>query len=172
MYILIYINCTERVWGMHVRRNYPPCIRRRNKECLPFNTTLVLRGLFPDFRWQIYPGWAMTDQPHCVLGWKGWISEWEVCFIILLYSGHLNGWMDEWIRRWTGTGIDGQSKRVRKSNSYPAWRPVTSGHCRWLHLSCTSHHGNWGFPLLGVAVPVHPRGSWWCRLYWKTFHQP
>ena len=33
MYILIYIDCTEGVWGMHVRRNYPPCIRRRNKEC-------------------------------------------------------------------------------------------------------------------------------------------
>jgi len=28
----------------------PTCIRRRNKECLPFNTTLVLRGLFPDFQ--------------------------------------------------------------------------------------------------------------------------
>jgi len=27
MYILIYINCTEGVWGMHVRWNYPPCIQ-------------------------------------------------------------------------------------------------------------------------------------------------
>ena len=34
---------------MHVWRNYPPCIRRRNKECLPFNTTLVLRGFIPGF---------------------------------------------------------------------------------------------------------------------------
>ena len=34
---------------MHVRWNYPPCIRRRNKECLPFNTTLVLRGFIPGF---------------------------------------------------------------------------------------------------------------------------
>ena len=49
MYILIYINCTERVWGMHVWWNYPLCIRRRNKECLPFNTTLVLRGFIPGF---------------------------------------------------------------------------------------------------------------------------
>jgi len=29
--------------------NYPPCIRRCNKECLPFNTTLVLRGFIPRF---------------------------------------------------------------------------------------------------------------------------
>jgi len=49
MYILIYINCTEGVWGMHVRWNYPPCIRRRNKGCLPFNTALVLRGFIPGF---------------------------------------------------------------------------------------------------------------------------
>ena len=49
MYILIYINCTKKVWGTHVRWNYPPCIRRRNKECLPFNTTLVLRGFIPGF---------------------------------------------------------------------------------------------------------------------------
>ena len=49
MYILIYINCTERVWGMHVWWNYPPCIQRCNKECLPFNTTLVLRGFIPRF---------------------------------------------------------------------------------------------------------------------------
>jgi len=31
MYILIYINYTEKVWGMHAWWNYPPCIRRRNK---------------------------------------------------------------------------------------------------------------------------------------------
>ena len=49
MYILIYVNCTEEVWGMHVRWNYPPCIQRCNKECLPFNTTLVLRGFIPGF---------------------------------------------------------------------------------------------------------------------------
>ena len=49
MYILICINCTKRVWGMHVRWNYAPCIRRRNKECLPFNTMLMLRGLIPGF---------------------------------------------------------------------------------------------------------------------------
>ena len=34
---------------MHVRWNYPPCIQRCNKECLPFNTTLVLRGFIPRF---------------------------------------------------------------------------------------------------------------------------
>jgi len=49
MYTLIYINYTEKVWGMHIRWNYPPCIRRRNKECLPFNTTLVLQGFIPGF---------------------------------------------------------------------------------------------------------------------------
>jgi len=49
MYILIYINYTEKVWGMQVRWNYPPCIQCCNKECLPFNTTLVLRGFIPGF---------------------------------------------------------------------------------------------------------------------------
>jgi len=49
MYILFYINCMEKVRGMHVWWNYPPCIRRRHKECLPFNTTLVLRGFIPGF---------------------------------------------------------------------------------------------------------------------------
>jgi len=34
---------------MHVWWNYPPCIQRCNKECLPFNTTLVLRGFVPGF---------------------------------------------------------------------------------------------------------------------------
>ena len=34
---------------MHVWWNYPPCIQRCNKECLPFNTTLVLRGFVPRF---------------------------------------------------------------------------------------------------------------------------
>jgi len=27
----------------------PPCIQCCNKECLPFNTTLVLRGFIPGF---------------------------------------------------------------------------------------------------------------------------
>ena len=49
MYILIYINCIEKIRGMHVRWNYPPCIQRCNKECLPFNTTLVLRRFIPGF---------------------------------------------------------------------------------------------------------------------------
>jgi len=49
MYILIYINYTEKVWGMHVWWNYPPCIQHCNKECLPFDTTLVLRGFIPGF---------------------------------------------------------------------------------------------------------------------------
>jgi len=34
---------------MHIQWNYPPCIQRCNKECLPFNTTLVLRGFIPRF---------------------------------------------------------------------------------------------------------------------------
>jgi len=34
---------------MHVWWNYPPCSQRCNKECLPFNTTLVLRGFIPGF---------------------------------------------------------------------------------------------------------------------------
>jgi len=34
---------------MHVWWNYPPCIQRCNKEFLPFNTTLVLRGFIPGF---------------------------------------------------------------------------------------------------------------------------
>jgi len=66
MYILIYINCTEGVWGMHVRWNYPPCIQRCNKECLPFNTTLVLRGFIPGFSVTVLrgfiPGFSVTDR--------------------------------------------------------------------------------------------------------------
>ena len=34
---------------MHIRWNYPPCIQCCNNECLPFNTTLVLRGFIPGF---------------------------------------------------------------------------------------------------------------------------
>jgi len=49
MYILIYINCTKRIWGMHAWWNYPPCIQCCSKECLPFNTTLALRGFIPGF---------------------------------------------------------------------------------------------------------------------------
>jgi len=49
IYILIYINREERNHGMDVRWNYPPCIRRRHKECLPLNTTLVFGGFIPGF---------------------------------------------------------------------------------------------------------------------------
>ena len=38
------------------------------------------------------------------------------------------------------------------------WRPVTSRHCRCLHLDCLSQPGRWGFPLLRVALPVESQG--------------
>jgi len=37
---------------MHVWWNYPPCIQRCHKDCLPVNTTVVLRGFTP--------GWPVT----------------------------------------------------------------------------------------------------------------
>ena len=40
---------------MHVRWNYPPCIQRCNKECLPFNTTLMLQGFIPGFSVTSWP---------------------------------------------------------------------------------------------------------------------
>ena len=43
------MNCMEKVWGMHAWWNYPLCIQCCNKECLPFNTTLVLQGFIPGF---------------------------------------------------------------------------------------------------------------------------
>jgi len=39
----------EATYGVHIRRSDPPCIQRRNKECLLFNATLVLRCFTPDF---------------------------------------------------------------------------------------------------------------------------
>jgi len=45
---------------MHIRWNYPPCIQRCNKECLPFNTTLVLRGFIPGF---LVTGWVDGPEP-------------------------------------------------------------------------------------------------------------
>jgi len=50
MYILIYINYTEKVWGMHVWWNYPPCIQRCNKECCLLTLQWCYEVLFPDFQ--------------------------------------------------------------------------------------------------------------------------
>jgi len=66
MYILIYINYTEKIRGMHVRWNYPPCIQRHNKECLPFNTTVVLRGFIPRFSVTSSPFWTQCDRSGLV----------------------------------------------------------------------------------------------------------
>jgi len=55
---------------MHVRWNYPPCIQRCNKEYLPFNTTLVLRGFIPGF--SVTVSGARTGTLVCPEDFRRW----------------------------------------------------------------------------------------------------
>ena len=40
---------SEAEYSVHIRQSDPPCICRRNKECLLFNPTLALRSFTPNF---------------------------------------------------------------------------------------------------------------------------
>jgi len=62
---------------MHAWWNYPPCIQRCNKECLPFNTTLVLRGFIPGF--SVTPPWqSSVVSPHLLSWHQGQIKDVEL----------------------------------------------------------------------------------------------